>query len=378
MRLIRAGLAWFAIVPLLLVFGCTRNIHTDFNPGKSNLAAVASDAEKTPYVELFQYNRKERPEVKQRPYGIKHRYLRGGKWHWGVKTHIGPHHIRLLEFPSAGDNGQLGNNVKVRFYQSKRPGVKSLVIVLPIYGSYTYPTEEIAAGIRERSGGSTNVAVFLADNFLLDFEGLAEAKSEAEFMRIARQMQQRIITSVIDIQRFIDWAELQPDIDAEHIGLIGFSMSALTASLAALLEPRLNATIITMGAGHPYEVLTVCPGRPGRARDSILNRFNWTTAEYRQRMYEVFRPLDPEIYAGLANPESVLMIDAHYDECMPAKARHSLWKALGYPERVSYLYSHKKAFLSMTPLGFYSMRRNIYRFFDRRLSSSTLLAERSK
>jgi hypothetical protein len=40
--------------------------------------------------------------------------------------------VRSLSFPSIGENGQKDNLVTALYYQSKTPGKKKLVIVLPI------------------------------------------------------------------------------------------------------------------------------------------------------------------------------------------------------------------------------------------------------
>ena len=305
-------------------------------------------------------------EVEQSPWQIKQFQARGGHLRHSYSERIGQHQVSMLQFPSIGDNAQTDNLVSVRYYQSRKPGRKPLVIVLPIFGSYTYPTERIANGIRQRHA-DINVAVFLAEEFLLDFEGLAKVSDAEAFTAIVRQMRQRIITSVVDIQRFIDWAQHQPDIDPQRIGLVGFSMSALVAGLAALSEPRLQATAVVMGAGEPHNVLSVCSGRPGQARSSVLQSLGWTVDDYRRRMQEIFADLEPINYTHRANPAAALMIDAARDDCMPQSARDAMWQALGYPERISYQYSHKKAFLTMTPLGFNVMRREIYRFLDERM-----------
>jgi hypothetical protein len=42
--------------------------------------------------------------------------------------------VRSPSFPSIGENGQKNNRVTALYYQSKSPGKKKLVIVLPIQG----------------------------------------------------------------------------------------------------------------------------------------------------------------------------------------------------------------------------------------------------
>ena len=83
--------------------------------------------------------------------------------------------VKQLQFPSAGDSGQPGNLVTAMYYKSRAPGRKKLVVVLPIWGSYTYPSDVIADGIRSRAGGDTNVLMVLGENYLVDWEGMGAA-----------------------------------------------------------------------------------------------------------------------------------------------------------------------------------------------------------
>jgi hypothetical protein len=49
---------------------------------------------------------------------------------------------------------------------------------------------------------------------------------------------------------------------------------------------------------------------------------------------------------------------------MPETSRAALWEITGHPERVTFLYQHRSAFYSLTPLGLNVSRRKIYRFLD--------------
>jgi hypothetical protein len=279
----------------------------------------------------------------------------------------GYYQVKQLQIPSVGENGQPDNLVAARYYKGKQAGKKKLLIVLPIWGSYTYPSEVISKGIRSRARGATNVLMILGENHLLDWEALGEATDEVGFLVMAEKIAKRIQTSVIDVRRYIDWAETQPDVDAQHIGLIGFSVSALVASLVVASDTRLSAAVLVMGAANPSEIIATCEGRAGLARRKILQRFGWTVAEYEHKMADIFGYLNPTNFSGRADPSRLLMFDAHYDECMPKRARDALWYAMGKPERTSFLYGHKTSFLSMTPLGANYMRGKIYAFLDETL-----------
>jgi hypothetical protein len=49
---------------------------------------------------------------------------------------------------------------------------------------------------------------------------------------------------------------------------------------------------------------------------------------------------------------------------MPEISRAALYEITGHPERVTFLYQHRSAFYSLTPIGLNVSRRKIYRFLD--------------
>ncbi len=275
--------------------------------------------------------------------------------------------VRHLDLDSIDQNGQSSSRVTGTYFQGKAPGRKPLVIVLPIWGSYTYPPYAISAGLRRRSEGGSNVLRLGGGSFVLDWEGMAAAPTGEACRDAMAAGLTRVRANVVDVSRIIDWAEAQPDVDPERIGLIGFSHGGLTAALVAVNEPRLAATIVVMGGAHPHRIFATCPGRVGKLREAILDRFDWTVEEYQTALEPICRPYDAATYPGRADPARILVIDAAKDHCIPPDAREALWEVLGRPQRISLNYGHKKAFLSMTPLGFNWMRKQIYGFFDLKL-----------
>lgn len=276
--------------------------------------------------------------------------------------------IRSLSYPSSGDNGQDGNLVSANFYKSKRPGAKPLVIVLPLWGSYTYPPEKIAKGIRDRAHGEVHVLYMLGERFMLDWPGLREAPDPEAFRRRMQGMVERIRIHVTDVRRFIDWAETDSAIDTSRIAIIGFSHGALISSLITVVDPRIKVSVSVMGGAHPYEIIAGCPlERTNGVRQSVEQRFGWSLERYQSELERLMAPLDVARYPGRVDPAHALIIESRYDECVPKRARDALWESLGRPERYSFNYSHKKAFLSMTPLGLNYMRGIIYDFLDNTL-----------
>ena len=275
--------------------------------------------------------------------------------------------IRHLKIPSIGENGQENNLIEALYYRSNTAGKLPLVIVLPIWGQgfgLTYPPEKITSTLRSRSHGGMHILRVLGERDIIEWEALGEAETEKQFLSIMARVAKRQVTHIVDISRLADWAEGRDEIDATRIGLIGFSHSAITGSMVAVNEPRFAAFVLVLGGAHPHRIMAFCNSDAARLREKILPRFGWTAAELEQAIEPLFRTVDVANYPGRADPSRILIFDSFKDQCVPQDAREDLWEALGRPARISLFYGHKTSFLSMTPLGFYWMRRDIYEFLE--------------
>ena len=155
------------------------------------------------------------------------------------------------------------------------------------------------------------------------------------------------------------------------MGLIGFSHSAVVAATVAAHEPRLGATVVVMGGGLVHEILARCPLKRSRGmRQKATVDFGWSLDELADRLEPIIQPFDPVSYPGRVDPETVLVVEATQDECMPEAGRRALFEALGRPERISIAAGHQRAFLAMTPLTFNRLHSWIWDFLDRRLQIS--------
>ena len=274
---------------------------------------------------------------------------------------------RLLEIPSVGDNNQHENLVNASYYRSTLPGSHPMVIVLPIWGSFTYPPRKLSSMIQRRSEGAVHVLHVQGDSHLADWPGLASASNESVFLELWREAVEHQRVTVIDVRRLVDWAEERPEIDAGRIALIGCSLGAVVAGTIATQEPRLAATVTVMGGSHLHSVIATCDGKRATSVQEKAESFGWSKQEFEARLEPIMSIIDPASYPNRVDPGSVLIIDANRDKCVPEKAREDLWLALGEPERISMNYDHAPAFYSMTPLGLSWMRRRIWEFLEPRL-----------
>ena len=288
-----------------------------------------------------------------------------------MQAEDGAYRIESLAFPSVGENGQDDNLVTARYSRSKSGGAKPLVIVLPIWGIETYPSNAISAGLREHGAGRINVLQIDGERPLLDWDAVGDTRTEAEFFELLDQMIGRFVSTVIDIRRLVDWAQTQPDVDPQRIALIGFSMGALVASVAIANEPRMAAGVLVMGGADPHEILTSCNHEIERGREHLLEHLHWSLDKYRNELAKALARINPARFAGMVDPRRVLIIEAAADTCIPPAARERLWQAMGRPERIAYLYDHRMAFLAMTFLGGNDLQQQIYRFLDRRFPDAS-------
>ena len=276
--------------------------------------------------------------------------------------------IHHVQYPSYGENGQDGNLVSGYYYRSKTPGKKPLVIILPLWGTHTYPPEKLAKGIRKRSAGGMHVLMLSGKRVLIDWPRLESSPDEQDFEKTVARMADRFTNTVIDVRRTVDWLETREEIDTGRIGVVGFSIGAVLGGMLIPHEPRIDSTVLVMGGANPAVIFGHCNGRLQDVREAIVPRFSWSLEQYQEMYSRYFDTGDPVHFAGRADPSRILMVDAHRDDCMPQSTRDNLWKALGRPERISFKYSHKRSFLSMTPLGFNFTGRKIYEFLDRSLA----------
>jgi dienelactone hydrolase len=280
------------------------------------------------------------------------------------KQNTRTHRVRELTWHSVGDNGQPDMLVTADYFESLAPGRHRLVIVLPLWGTYTYPPEKIADGIRDRGAGDTHVLRVLGERYLFDWDELADAPDPDTLRTRSAQMSERMRVTVVDVRRLIDWARQQPEVDPDRIGIVGFSMSAVVAGLVIGADDRIRSAVLVMGGADLHDIIAACNGPLQRVREAVLPRFGWTQEQYHAVVEDTWAWLNPRHYPARIDPRHILMFDAQHDECMPQSARDAFWETLGEPRRISFHYGHKHSFLAMTPLGLNYMRRQIYRFLD--------------
>jgi len=281
------------------------------------------------------------------------------------------HEIMHFEYGSSGRNGHPQNLVEGLYFRGRDPGPKKFVVVMPIWGTSSYPPDKISHGYAHHAGKDTDVIWIYGTAPLFPWVPLRSTRTEAEFRAMATDSAEAYRATVVDMRRLIDWAETRPEIDASRIAFVGFSMSALVTATLLGNDSRVHAGVLMMGAANYADVFATCGDKTAAVREHVMHEFGWTLDQYRDFFHGLFDRADPTHYAGHYDPDKILFIDAMYDDCMPESARATLWEVTGRPERITLLYQHRHAFYSITPLGLNFMRRKIYHFLDAALDTST-------
>lgn len=272
--------------------------------------------------------------------------------------------LKVLELglPSAGDNGQPGGRLTARYFRRDRPGPRKLVVVLPIFGHSTFPPRRLTRHLLDNS--DVDVLRIFGPGEILYWRRMAGAETEEAFLAEIDAFVARVRATVVDIRRMIEWARRQPGVDGDGVGIVGFSNSALLGSIVMGSDPRMAAGAFVVGGGHLHLVFASCGGDVQKVRDAVLPRFGWSPLEYARRLEKPLEAIDPVRYVGRIDPRRVLLLDSAKDRCIPEKARHDFYKALGHPERLSFHTSHRNTFFGMTFLAGNVIQHRILRFLE--------------
>ena len=219
-----------------------------------------------------------------------------------------------LRFPSSERNGQPGNLVDARYYQSHDSGRKPLLIVLPIWATHTFPSTVVSNGYALHSGGEANVLWMQGDGAIFDWFVIADVPDEESFYREVHAAVERFRAVAIDVRRLIDWAETRPEIDSSRIGIIGFSMSALVGANVAGNDPRVDTAVYVLGGAHPWHMMAECNLVVEYMRKSVSATLDWDQEKYRSYFREQLYYGDPALWRGHYRPQNTLIIESSKDD----------------------------------------------------------------
>lgn len=166
--------------------------------------------------------------------------------------------------------------------------------------------------------------------------------------------------TVLDLRQSIDYLVGLPEVDASHIGYVGFSLGGILGADLAAVDDRIAATAL-VGAGADWS--------------TILNEtsIDWI-AELRnadpsfvERAATALNPTDPKWWAGDIAPRPLLIIRGTRDNVVSAAATDALIAAAGPDtETVSYEGGHALDEQNATKVS-----RTLYPFLQEHLAPET-------
>lgn len=128
--------------------------------------------------------------------------------------------------------------------------------------------------------------------------------------------------AVLDIRRATDWLSGR----YKKIGILGTSMGAIIASLAAEVDGRFNSAIYILGGGDPANMLWDSKNLLVKFYKNILQR-----SISLEDLKEKWKVIDPINYIR-GNVANIFMINARYDSTILPRYTEKLWNALGRPK----------------------------------------------
>lgn len=257
---------------------------------------------------------------------------------------------------------------EAEYFQSKIPGAKKVVLVLPIYGKHEIPAEWFSQYITVYNPEADFNVVYLQeqneedpldlDNFLRPAGNwaLLETSIKNSLLKFHRILGR--------ISHALDWIEQEKSADAKKIAIIGFSTSALAASMAMSVDHRIAAGAIVLGGGNIHQTFALAEEKRIRQiRETTIANSHKNLDDLTLSIRRIFGDSDPTCLAQFVDPSKILFVDSHFDEFIPSPGREDYWRALGRPERITFFAGHKTSFLSLTPVLNFYLDKKILEFF---------------
>lgn len=185
--------------------------------------------------------------------------------------------------------------------------------------------------------------------------------------------------SVVEIRQVVDWARSRPEIDHEHVAVVGISLGGFISAIAMGIDERLRAGVfITMGGNSEiitwkskadtFRKTSTCTEEECRRAHSHYPKY---LAEVAEKGFDNVTPLkqcfltDAMTFAYRLQGRPILMINALWDKYIPRQATVEFWEACGKPA-IDWLPGGHAGVWTLYPL----MSRKVARFLSSNFSLS--------
>lgn len=152
-----------------------------------------------------------------------------------------------------------------------------------------------------------------------------ERKFDGTIFAEAAALRRRGALTVNETRRLIDYLTTRDDIDAHRIYLLGASYGAITGSIAAAFDERIQACVFTYGGADLPKLLD---GRESRAE---LGMFTTPLATFAAWF---LAPMEPADYVGRIAPRPVMFQNGMHDGLISNASAKAFHEAAGEPKEI--------------------------------------------
>jgi len=155
--------------------------------------------------------------------------------------------------------------------------------------------------------------------------------------------------------------------DIEKAGIYGTSLGGIIASIAAGVDPRIQALVTTVAGGNVLDTLTGSDQEIlVRLRNERMKRYQLQTPEEYRQFLEQAITINASDWTRPELTASTWMILATQDTTVPTQAQAELWEKWGHPKRTNIKSGHLGAVVWAQAM----FARDFAKFFKARLSPS--------
>ncbi|HEX5136246.1 MAG TPA: C45 family autoproteolytic acyltransferase/hydrolase [Planctomycetota bacterium] len=239
---------------------------------------------------------------------------------------LGEVSIAELTYPSPGPSLAPENEtVYAEYFRPPGDGPFPSAIVLDILDGRGYVSRMVAAALASRGVA----ALFVK----LPYYGERRPKTLDPTKLDLPDAIGAVKQAVRDIRRGAAWLRGRPDV--EGVGIVGVSLGAFVAELAAGADGGFDRCVFVVGGGSIADTI-YAGSKDTRKIAAFLAAKGLSEAQVR----EALEPVEPLHSIGGVGRGGVLMINCTADEVVPRASTERYWEAIGKPEIVWYEGGH--------------------------------------
>jgi dienelactone hydrolase len=250
--------------------------------------------------------------------------------------------VRQLSLPSVADPSQ---SIEFEYYDVDGDARTPVVMLLPVFN------------------GQLKIPRFFARYFANQGWAAIVVTRGRDPLDALTAPESAVQGNLLDYHRVIDWMELQPELDATRIGVLGVSLGAMDAIMLTALDRRVNSLVVAMAGGDlSYLLANTNYRRVVRTIDDMAADLGTSRAALGAKLDAAMK-LDPLAVAPYIDAERVFMVLTRTDAIIPFEAQELLRETMGSPESMYLMTGHRTSVVY-----FPKVRTAAFEFFARRFS----------